>query len=801
MIMKYIQLLLTIVLIILINTSFLLGKDAIEIEYFPVTILKGSDVLPLELAISNFSGIPVTEVKVLYRWVGENRFKMKRMDHEGSKYYAQLNVNGNSGHLMEYYFRIAYLDGGSDTYPAGAPVAPLLKTAIQTGQTYDDAIMIISPEPEEQIFTTDIVITASFSRFASMVDVEKTRLYLDTWDVSQYLLKYEDFISFAPRTVPAGRHKIRLELLDKNSNLIATREWYFTGLTSRVTEIPLNEFSVSGRFFAETRQEDLRGGDFSNAYNQSGLSLRGVYNNWQFGGRLYVSNQEKSNRQPVNRYAGFARANFWNDRYFIVDFGDAYPRLNPLILQNVLLRGVSSKLYLKFLNLEFATGKTLRAVQGENSYPGTFQRNVFAIRPSFGSGENFQLGLTYLKGKDDENSIDFGINPQENVSAGTDLFVGLDKQRIVFEGSFGASAYNRNISGGSIPFDTLETVFDDLSSSDERFYNLAKKFITVNQYLILQPGLSYQARLLLRYYKNNFSFMYESVDEDYYSLGQPYLLRDNRGFHIVDNIYLLNNQVFLSLGYRQYHNNLQDNKSNTTTNRNFNANLSYFPLGNLPEISIGYNNYSRDNGVPNSPSYEDFIKGNLSPDDSVKFISNRPEDNQTNSINFSTGYQFNLINLKHRVGLNLMSYNRTDINILVESNSNYFSLNLRTQYQFPLETVLEFILQQTESGVDTDRESKLDLTTFGLGGRYVLTNLFTTDRLFISANLRFGSVNSIYKLSNLPDYNYTRNHFTLRANYSVPKYGTLGLSGDLLTYSGDRSYNDLIYMVRYDYNF
>ncbi len=781
---KYLQrILIGSVLFILIYSLNIFSGESVSIEYSPTEILRASNTLPIELTINNFSGVPVREVNVFYRWVGESRFDMLRMGNEGFSYYAQIDVGKKDGQMLEYYFRIAYLDGSAETYPSGTPTTPLLKTAIQVGRTYDEQIFIISPEPDEQIMSNDVVITASFTQFASDVDIEKTKMYLDTWDVSQYLLKYNDFISFAPKTIPAGRHKIRLELFDENSNLVASREWYFTGLASPTLPVTENELNMSGRFFAETRQEDLRDGDYSNAYNQSGLSLRGIYNNWQFGGRLYLSNQEKSDRQPVNRYSGFARAIFWNDRSFELDFGDTYPRIHPLIMQNIFLRGVYSRLYLKFLNVDFATGKTIRAIESENSFPGTYQRNILSVRPSFGSGENFQVGLTYLRGKDDPGSIDYGINPKENAAAGLDLFLGFDQQRVVFEGSIGASAYNRNIEGGSIPYDTLKNVFDDL---DEKYYDLAKKFITVNQYLIVRPGLAYQARLILRYYNNNFSFIYESVDEDYYSLGQPYLLRDNRGFHVVDNINLIKNQVFLSLGYRQYHNNLQDDKSHTTTNRNFNVNLSYFPLGNLPEITIGYNNYSRDNGVSK---------------DSIESILNRPEDNQTNSINFATGYRFNLINLKHRVGLNVISYNRTDIFKYAESSSNYLALNLRSQYDFPLETILEFIIQQTETGVDTESESKLDLTTFGLGARYVFTNLFTTDRLFLSGNLRFGSVNSIYLLSDLPDFKYNRNHFTLRANYSIPQYGSIGLSGDILLYSGDRKYNDVIYSARYDYNF
>jgi hypothetical protein len=792
--MKYMQILSTSILFILIYSLSLFGGEKVNIEYSPTEILRSHNTLPLELTINNFSGAPVREVNVFFRWVGENRFDMVRMENEGFSYYAQIDVRKKDGHMLEYYFRIAYLDGSAETYPAGTPVTPLLHTAIQVGRTYDDEIFIISPEPGEQIMSNDVVITASFTQFASAVDVNKTKMYLDTWDVSQQLTRYNDFVSFAPKTVPPGRHKIRLELFNENSDLVAAREWYFTGLASLTVPLTKNELNVTGRFFAETRQEDLKDGDYSHAYNQSGLSLHGIYNNWQFGGRLYLNNQENSSRQPVNRYSGFGRVSFWDNRSFELDFGDAYPRMNPLIMQNIFIRGIYSRLYLRFLNVEVTSGKTLKAIEGKQIVPtdtnqvertvyGTFRRNIFAIRPSFGSGENFQVGLTYQKGKDDPGSIKYGINPQENAAAGLDLFFGLDQKRIIFEGSFGASSYNRNIKNGSIPYDTLKTVFNDL---DEKYYDLARKFITVNQYFIIRPGLAYQARLILRYYKNNLSVVFESVDEDYYSLGQPYLLRDNQGFHVVDNINLIKNQVFLSLGYRQYHNNLQDNKSHTTTNRNFNVNLSYFPLGNLPELTFGYNNYARDNGVSK---------------DSIESILNRPEDNQTNSINFATGYRFNLINLKHRIGLNVTNYSRTDIFKYAESSSNYLAINLRSQYNSPLETILEFIIQQTETGVGTDSESKLDMTTFGLGARYIFTNLFTTDRLFLSGNIRYGQVNSIYSLSNLPDITYNRNHFALRANYSIPKYGTIGLSGDILLYSGDREYNDIIYTVRYNYNF
>ncbi|OGB68893.1 MAG: hypothetical protein A2Y94_04015 [Caldithrix sp. RBG_13_44_9] len=787
---KYIS---VIVIISLIFSIPAFGRDGVEIQYTPTKILNQQNEFPVEITISNFSGIPVTEVQLWYRWSGESRFKMYPMGNEGFNYFASLNVGEGNGHLLEYYFTIAYMDNRNESYPSDAPAIRVFRTAVQTLRNYGDQIVIISPEQEEQLYSSDVVVSASFGSLLSMIDIEKTKLYLNTWDVTPYLQKFGDFITFSPHTVPMGRHKIRLELYDRQGQLVASREWFFTSLSARGGEKPSGEWAISGRFFAETRQENLGEGNLDNSYNQSGLQLRADYNNWDLGGRLYFSNQEKSSRQPVNRYSGFVRYNFMNDNYISLEAGDTYPKLNPMIMQNIFLRGFYARMYMKMFNLDFATGTTNRGIDGSynpadsTTVYGTYRRKITTVRPSFGSGEQFQLGFTYLKGKDDINSINYGINPQENAAFGSDLFLGFDQHRIIFEGNVNTSLYNRNIQGGSIPFDSLANIFDNISDSDKEFYDLVNKFVTVNQYLILRPGLAYQGRLLLRYFKNNFSFIYESVDEDYYSLGQPYLLRDNRGFHLVDNIALLQNQLFVTLGYRQYHNNLQDIKSNTTDTKNFYGNISYFPMHNLPELTIGYNNYSRNNDVPV---------------DSLESILNRPEDNQTSSINFSAGYRFILKSLQNRIGLDLMNYRRDDIFKYAESTSDYLTVNLRSQYAIPLQTLLEVILQKTESGMDDPTlGSELNFTTFGLGGNYKFTNVFTEDQLTLQANLRFGSITSKYNLSTLADLEYNRSYYSFRANYTLPKYGSFSVMADMLNYSGDRSYGDFIYTLRYDINF
>ncbi len=67
------------VLILLFCISPIFGRNGVEIQYTPSKILNPQNELPVELVISNFSGVPITEVHLWYRWSGENRFKMLSM--------------------------------------------------------------------------------------------------------------------------------------------------------------------------------------------------------------------------------------------------------------------------------------------------------------------------------------------------------------------------------------------------------------------------------------------------------------------------------------------------------------------------------------------------------------------------------------------------------------------------------------------------------------------------------------------------------------------------------------------------
>jgi hypothetical protein len=391
---------------------------------------------------------------------------------------------------------------------------------------------------------------------------------------------------------------------------------------------------------------------------------------------------------------------------------------------------------------------------------------------------------------------------------GTDLYLAFDKNRFIIDGTVNASSYNPNIlDGEDIPFDTLQNADIDI---DEKLYDFAKSLITINQYIIPIPGIAYQAQLRLNYFNNYFSFTYKSVDETFHSLGQPFLLRDNRGFTIADNIRLLQNQVFLNLRYMSYENNLDDIKPATTKSKTIGVNLSYFPMKRLPSVTVGYSNYSRDNGLASDATL------------------GLPEDNSTNSLNFSTSYNFLFNELDNRLTLNLINYNRDDkidymyyytnplttakdtIDYQLDNLSNTLSILLQTQYQIPLTTRLEFSLQQSDNKFSAG-ESKLSLNSFGAGGEYLFSNLFSNnDRLTFGTFLRYGSVTTETpfetsdingnRITDKFEVKYNRFFLNGRILYQIPQVGRLSLNADLVSYSGDQKYSDYIITTRYDMN-
>ncbi|RMG64209.1 MAG: hypothetical protein D6715_10040 [Calditrichaeota bacterium] len=757
--------------------------------------------LSFSISVNNFSLTPIEEVRVYYRPLGETRFQWQPMVPDGLNYLAAVNTGSLSSTTLEYYYWLRFADGDEETYPQMVSESNLLRVDVQVESEVEDSdVLILSPEPDEELFTDELLITVSFPRYAGQVDPHRSRLYLDKWDVSSYAAFYDDFLTFAPKRVPPGRHKIELQLYTRSGRLLTKKIWYFSAYQRRREEVATGAaLQVNGQLFGETRQEVLLD-SLDRNYSQAGLNLTASSQAVSFGGRAYVSNQESSSRQPINRYSAFVQFNLGNGRYFRITGGDAFPQYNPFIVQNVLVRGIHADLFLKFFNVQFSYGRNRRGIDGRpiidpvtgavlDTTRGIFERNLWAARASFGARKKFQLGFTASRAKDEINSIQNGGTPQESFAFGSDLFLAFDRQRVVLEGSVNLNLFNSNIRGGTIPFDSLKSLNPDLGDAEKTYYDLAKKFITVNEFLILFPQVAWEAKARFRYLGQNLVAGYTYVDDDYNSLAQPYLLRDTKGFHITDQIRLLQNQLFMTLGVRFFENNVSNSKATSTQSTNLLFNISYFPASNAPSLSFGISNNQRDNNLPGSDPFA--------------------EDNQTRSINLSSSYNVMTGSTRHQITASYVNYDRNDIDSTAVNTSNTFSIYLRSFYNSPLQTNLEFSLQESETAPGSPFASDLSFNAFGAGLSYTFSQLASPDdRLTIALNGRYGKTNttrSVFDPLNAQfssaDFDFNRLYLGGRLIYNAARLGRISLNADFINYSGNQSFKNYVLSARYDYRF
>jgi len=430
-----------------------------------------------------------------------------------------------------------------------------------------------------------------------------------------------DVIVYSPSKFPmpiaGGIHTAKVVLYNTDGTEFKSLEWSFF-ITSPGEQEAASAFTYQGTGKIELRNETISG--VSTWYNRGDLTVGGTGVGMSFGANVHLTSEESSYRQPQDRFGLFASTSWLSLR-----LGDSYPAFSPLIMNGLRVRGVSGRLSLGFFNLEAAYGQTVRGINGQyldtvavspgsglqltganyiklndstfiDVTYGTFSRNLFAVRPSFNFGSHATLGFTYLKSSDQANSINLGYDPNQDVVVGSDFSMNFDNHRINFLAEGAMSVLNRNTSVGN----RSAAYIDSVSQSDAgtQINNIVplstlSQFITINEYLIpLDPtklsSLSWDMSLSLNYLNTLAKIGYVYRGPDYTSFGQPFIRTDIRGLNFFLRPRLFSNQVLLSLSYENLFDNLQHNKFATTNYVNSNASVSYFPIGDLPNFTLGF---------------------------------------------------------------------------------------------------------------------------------------------------------------------------------------------------------------------
>jgi len=769
-----------------------------------VKIGDAKELTPLSISADLYSSENVSMLSIAYRAFGESEFTKAEMLIAGNAASVTLPAKAIQPPYIEYYLIINLRDGSTQTYPQGIEqgVTPL-QVAVSTFSQKDKEIIILSPIDGEIISVNELLISISFIKAPDNIDVAKTRIYLNNDDVTSLALFAGDLIVLSGENLESrfglGSRLLKVDVYDKEGKLYHTISRSFQIVSAEVAMAVSSRWKYNGSLRGESRSENFN----SEAiwYNNIAADFNGSYEQWRFNGYAYLTSEEKKYLQPYDRYSASIQGGDW----FELKVGDAYPRFPSLIMDGKRVRGISGSLNFGAFNVQASYGETEREVEGSfqrdslnnilfynatnvplgtniikinqtrYGYPyasvnlGTFSRKILAVRPSFGSGENFQLGFSYLHSKDDAGSIEFGARPQENLVLGTDLMFAFDNQNILFTSQVAVDVLNKDISTGSITDAQIDSVFGKNGNYDvdpstvKNIRDIIGKFITVNQYLgpwnpQELPTLAAEAALALNYFNNSLRASYIYRGNEYQSFGQSFLRTDVKGINFVDRFRMLDNKLFVSFGYENLQDNLQKTKIATTTYQTISASVSIFPRVDFPNITIGYNNYSNDNGLNLADTTKD--RNNLY---AVNDITNR--------VIIQLSYDF-VAGIKHSSSLSFTTSSREDKSLaLADAKFNSGSLTLNSFWTPKLMSL--FGLVYSASSI---KGIPFNYVTISAGGKYKMLQ----DKLELSATLSpsFGDF-SRQALEFVADYNVLENlnlMFQMRL-YRIPGTSTNSIIG------------------------
>jgi hypothetical protein len=712
--------------------------------------------IPVTLTVNLLQGETIERVVLIYRPFGESQYTPVDMDIVGNVASATIPAKVVQPPGVEYYIVLVGRDGVMETYPLSETADPFrnppektLRLAVRPADETSPDVTFLSPDPNATVPEEDLVISFSLLRADSTVASQATQVMLDGVDITPEVVFSGEIGVFVPsnanRQIAPGMHRVTVRLFDREGRLYRIQGVTFNVPGTGILTVPQaapNIFAYNLSVQLESRHEEVN--DRGTWYNRGGYRFTGKYGTWRFVSNAFITSDESPERQPQNRFYLGAES-----RSLRIGYGDAYPSFPDLILSGKRVRGVHASLLLGGFNVDMTLGETVRPVEGAllKTFPdsllsqeqasdrsaaydqvspgiwgkyqyGTFARKLFAIRPSFGSGENFQIGFTWLKSKDDVSSILYGFSPEENLVIGTDLVTRFDDKRIELSGQAAISAYNADISGGNISNERIGQLFPNPGDSSDvvSVRDILSKVITVNENLrplrlTTFPTAAYEANLRLNYFDNMFRFTYLFRGNDYMSFGQSFLRKDIRGFNLQDRVRLWENRVFATVGYERLHDNTDLTKVATTSFTNTNVSVSYIPGPSIPMVTAGYARYVNDNGLPLTPgSGPDSAKALLAVNDA------------TNRFFLQSTYDFSY-GARHSASLSLSTSNRSDATLRKLDVQNFtLALGLNSQFAIPLQTGIDIAanFNNLPSGAFQGIYHRLDYTTIGMQARYEL---------------------------------------------------------------------------------
>lgn len=696
----------------------------------------------IEASIEEAGSLP-SEARIYYRASDRDAFAYVEMRMERFRIYGDIPAGATVRNEIEYYLQVELTDGAVLTAPEGAPLSsdPYRLSVRRPGETVvsaSDALVILSPNPGESVPPKQVLVAVSILQPIRQIDSSSIRIYYDGTDRTSSARITSELVVLPLATVRPGVHTVTLYSVSgrQREKLL---EWSFVGPQAGLPPASAGMVAggVSGGWAYEEVSENVRRISYLDA------KFNGRQGGLEWAGRAYLSSMERGNQQPQNRFVSTLKYGA-----FRVTGGDAQPRFSEFTLWGVRARGVELNLRSMAFNLDFATGELRRDVEGHTWFDttvvvvgsdtlksqvdptrdstiirqrfsyGTYGRQLTAIRPGFPISDNLTLSINVLKARDQVSSIAYGRAPKDNLVFGADIEYLTRNRKFRLTSETAVSMVNNDISGGAMKdakqiedlivvnqhFDPLPTDTSIIAGGVEPV-ELAGKLWSE----LIKSSMAHRTDLMLNLYDNEFKVGYKTIGRSFRSFGSPTVLTDVAGLSIQDRIRLLNNRLYLTIGYETYADNV-NGRATTTTDRNIiRAALSVYSPPAYPNVNLGFRTYDRKN---------DGKKQYVTLDDGRTDSTDTRVDNVQNSFNVSADQSFRYFGWDHLASLGFNTAVTDDkLNPAMDTDLSTISLNLVSRLQQLWEWRLSgAITSQTASKGTT----ATDYTNFNLMGRYSL---------------------------------------------------------------------------------
>ncbi|MBS1262165.1 MAG: hypothetical protein MAG453_01506 [Calditrichaeota bacterium] len=696
-------------------------QEVVWLTHDPVNRARQGTAIPLEASMQGeMDEASVVEAVIRFRTLGTGAWDYEDMHVTIDRLAGEIPAGAVTSEGVEYYLEVTLKDGTTITFPrTNAQQAPI-QVSVAAGDEeaqIESGVLVISPEPDRVYREPSLLITASFNPSVHEVNPEAVVLRLDGRDVTRRATVTAEIISAVIESVDEGRHRIDLlERIDGRERLLRT--WHFE------YKSPFEEggeswtAGIMGSVGMDGRTQRYSGVE-QNVMRET-VNLR--FDRGDFRSQVYarLTSEEDASLQPQHRYRITAG---WPSLRFA--FGDLAPRYSDLILYGTRVRGAELRAKLGPVRVLGMYGRLKRGIDGRGytavdsmlvpedpdstyvadkySYdPGTFARELAALRLEIGSQRSLQFGLTAMKARDDTASVenerpdsllvsleqgypvkvDYTRSPRDNLVLGSDLTLNLDRRRITFEAEGAVSLYNSNIA--ERPLDDAEALKDviwvnqyfeplpeqGLPEGDEELDQGA----IVNS--ILRNAFSWQTKLRLRYFGHDLRTGYKLINRSYNTLGNPALINDDAGFYIYDRVRVLDSRLYLNAGYRDFNNNVRGKSERTLSRNELSFGFSFYTGAGWPDLSFSVRQQLNENNgelTVDTLSVTDDSVHTATFDDRIS--------NNTGSYNFGVTHALDIGGTRSNVNISYLVSDRTDeFQQFGDSRFGQLGLNASTNY-------------------------------------------------------------------------------------------------------------------------